>query len=310
MEAWLDEIGDARAVLIAGPTASGKSRAAVAVAERLDRQGRRAVIVNADSMQVYDALSILSARPDAQAQGVVPHRLYGHVAAERRYSVGAWLGDLAPILADCASRDAISIVVGGTGLYFLALAQGLAQTPRVPDDIRKALTDRLAACGSAPLHRELAVRDPQTAATLRPTDGQRIVRALEVIEATGASLSGWREAHRSRPLLPPGSTVRVVMEPDRATLYGRIESRLDAMVAGGALDEVRALLDRGLAPDMPVMKAIGMREFAASLAGDTSLAEAIALAKTQSRRYAKRQGTWFRNQFGDWRRVDAEIGLA
>ena len=302
MEISLDRVGEARAVLIAGPTASGKSAAALELAEAAARRDRTAWIVNADSMQVYDALRILTARPGPDEEACVPHRLYGQVPATIRYSVGIWMSDVAGVLAEADMERALPIVVGGTGLYFKALTEGLAAVPSIDTGVREHWAARLASEGSEALHAQLAARDGAAAAAIRPGDPQRILRALEVLDSTGRALSEWQGAQPA-PLLPPSGTMRVVIEPERETLYRRIERRLDGMVEQGALEEVRAVLDLNLAADLPVLRAIGVREFAAVLQGATTLLEALERAKMETRRYAKRQLTWFRNQMRGWPRV-------
>jgi len=292
---------NARAVLIAGPTASGKSSTALEIAERSGQRGRPAMIVNADSMQVYDAMRVLTARPSPADEMRALHRLYGHVAAEARYSAGAWLRDLAVVLKEAQELSQLPILVGGTGLYFKAATEGLAATPVVPREVRERWSAQLAAGGAAALHAELRKRDPAAAASIRPTDPQRLARALEVLEATGRPLAEWRQ--RQHPPLLTGNVACFVFEPDRAQLYQGIENRFDKMVDAGALDEVRALLARGLDPALPVMKAIGVRAFSAFLSGEIALGAAVEKAKTESRRYAKRQMTWFRNQMRGWERV-------
>jgi tRNA dimethylallyltransferase len=302
MEISLDRVGEARAVLIAGPTASGKSAAALRLAEASAGAGRGAWIVNADSMQVYDALRILTARPGAAEAARAPHRLYGHVAAENRYSVGGWLSDVEAVLSAAGAAGALPIVVGGTGLYFKALTEGLAAMPAIDVEVRAHWTARLAGEGPALLHAELARRDERAAAAIHPGDSQRILRAHEVLEATGKSLAAWQQAQPDA-LLPAAWTLRIVIEPDRDTLHRRIEERFDRMIEAGAVEEVRAVLARNLDPQLPVMKAIGVRELAAVLGNEVPLAEAAAAAKMETRRYAKRQLTWFRNQMRDWQRL-------
>ncbi len=296
-------------MLIAGPTASGKSALALRLAEKLAAAGRPAAIVNADSMQVYSALRLLTARPDAGEMARAPHHLYGHVAPRVRYSVGRWLADVRGVLAGLEATAQMPVFVGGTGLYFRALTQGLAAVPAIPAAIRERWQAELAAKGPAALHRLLARRDPQAAAAIRPGDRQRIVRALEVEEATGRSIVAWQQGRAGEPegrLIDPAAACGFVVEPDRAALYAAIDRRLEAMVAGGALDEVAALLALGLDPDLPVMKAIGVKAFAAFLDNRVTLEEAILRAKTDSRQYAKRQMTWFRNQVPDWPRLGAD----
>jgi len=301
----LEAAQGARAVLIAGPTASGKSATALRLAEEAARRGRQAWIVNADAMQVYDALRVLSARPSAEAEAV-PHRLYGHVPAATRYSVGAWLADIETVLGEAARAGALVIAVGGTGLYFKALTEGLAAVPSIPADVRRRSAGRLAREGAEALHAELGARDPASAAELRPSDTQRILRALEVLEATGTGLSDWQAAGPTPALLSSADTLRWVLDVPRETLHARIEARFDRMVKEGAVEEVRALRALRLDPSLPVMKAIGVRELSAHLRGELSLEEAIARAKTETRRYAKRQATWLRNQMRDWPRLDGD----
>ncbi len=305
MELSLEEVGAARVVLIAGPTASGKSAAAERLAEAVAARGRVAWIANADSMQVYDGLRILTARPAAEEEARFPHRLYGHIPPGVRYSVGAWLGDIAAVLRQAESAGALLIAVGGTGLYFKALTEGLAAAPEIPLDVRARWAERLQAEGVARLHAVLAGSDPTAAAAIRPTDPQRILRALEILEATGETLEQRQRTPQLAPLVAAESAAAFVLDADRPTLQQRIEERFDRMVGEGALEEVRAILARDLAPELPAMKAIGVREFAAALRGEISLDAAIAKAKMETRRYAKRQATWFRHQMRGWRRVQA-----
>lgn len=300
MTVSLEDIGRARAVLIAGTTASGKSALALRLAEEAKAHGRLAWVVNADSMQVYDALHILTARPDTAAQARVPHRLYGHVAAATRYSVGAWLRDAALVLKQADDAGATPLIVGGTGLYFKALTEGLAEIPPVPTAVLAAWRGRLADEGSAALHAVLKGRDPEGAALLKPSDGQRIVRALAVLDATERPLRDWQAREPSSPLLRPEDTVRFVVAPPRPVLHRRIDDRVDRMMTAGGPAEVEALLDRRLDPELPVMKAIGVRQVAAFLRNEATLEQAVADTKTETRRYAKRQATWLRHQMADW----------
>ena len=290
-------------MLIAGPTASGKSALALDLAEKLARSGRPAAIVNTDSMQVYSALRVLTARPDAGEMARAPHHLYGHVPPSERYSVGRWLDDARGVLAGLEAAGQLPVLVGGTGLYFRALTQGLAALPDIPAAIRQHWRAEMAAQGPAALHRLLAGRDPSAATTIQPGDRQRIVRALEVVEATGRSILVWQEGEPEPPLIDPATARRLVVQPDRAELYAQIERRFDAMVGAGALDEVAGLLALDLDPDLPVMKAIGVRAFAEFLGKRIPLEEAILRAKTESRQFAKRQMTWLRNQMPDWERL-------
>jgi tRNA dimethylallyltransferase len=282
-----------RAVLIAGPTASGKSALALALAER-----HGGVVINADSMQVYRDLRIITARPSPADETRAPHRLYGHVDAAATYSVGHWITDVARVLDEVAARGESPILVGGTGLYFKALTRGLAAVPPIPPQVRAAVRARLAAEGPATLHVELARRDPAGAATLKSGDGVRVVRALEVLEATGRPLSAW---HREgvAPLIAAGA-VKIFLARDRAELKARIDARFDAMIAAGALDEVRVLDARGLDPLQPVLKAHGVPWLRRALAGEMPLPEAVEASKRDTWRYTKRQFTWFRHQLPDF----------
>ena len=365
-----------RPVLIAGPTASGKSALAARLARRLG-----GVIVNADSQQVYRDWRVLTARPSAAEEALVPHRLYGHVGLAEAYSVGRWLGEMHDMLAGCAAlpsprpfpsrgagaraSDASSarssslhgeraqlladahtcdgsasgaleqsgvpdagvpsplvgegqgggearrrglrpIVVGGTGLYFRALTAGLAPIPDVPAPIRAAGEAELGRIGLARLAERLAARDPATAAALDLANPRRVLRAWEVLEATGAGLAAWR-ARTPPALIPLDACIAIAIEPPRPWLYARCDARLDAMLAAGALDEVARVMAMRLPPDAPGLKAIGAAELAAHLSGELTLAEAAAGAKTATRRYAKRQLTWMRNQMVGWTRLDPSM---
>ena len=283
-----------KAILIAGPTASGKSAAALDLAEHL-----RGTVINADSMQVYRELAILTARPAQADMKRVPHRLYGIVGAEEAYSVGRWLEDAARAIREAQDEGRVPILVGGTGLYFKALIEGLAPVPDVSPEIRKAWRERAEKVGAEGLYRELEARDPVMAARLRPSDKQRLLRALEVIDGTGVSLLEWQGANTA-PVLTPDSVLKLVIAPEREALYAAIDARFAAMVEAGAIEEVRALLALGLDPSLPAMRAQGVRELASYLSGRRSLEEAIAKAKTETRRYAKRQMTWLRRFMVEW----------
>ena len=286
------------AVLIAGPTASGKSALALDIAER-----RGGAIVNTDSMQGYSILNVLTARPNSEEMARAPHHLYGHIHPGTAYSTGAWLRDVMRLMAEDAFRDRIPVFVGGTGLYFRALVEGISEMPDIPKSVRDRWRYHLNEDGPERLHRILWREDPEAAQLLRPSDGQRIVRALEVLEASGRSILQW-QAEKGRPLIDRGGAEFLVIEPERAALVARIDSRFDRMLEAGALEEVRALMALNLDPSLPAMKAIGVRELAAADAGEMTFPEAIARAKIATRQYAKRQATWFRNQLGpEWRRI-------
>ncbi|MCB1547793.1 MAG: tRNA (adenosine(37)-N6)-dimethylallyltransferase MiaA [Hyphomicrobiaceae bacterium] len=289
------EAGALQAVLIAGPTASGKSALAVEIAA-----ARNGIVINADSMQVYRELRIVTARPSAGDEALVPHRLYGHVSAARAYSVAAWLDDVRHELAEARRAGRLAVIVGGTGLYFKALLEGLSPVPPIPPEIRSSWRAALAQDGVARLHDELARRDAIMAARLRPSDAQRIVRALEVVEATGRSLAHW-QAVAGEGALEAGLTERLVVSPPRAELYARIDRRFQAMIEAGALAEVAALAGLGLPADLPAMRALGVRPLMAHLAGIQSLEQAIAQATAETRRYAKRQLTWLKRNMIAWK---------
>ena len=290
------ETGERRAVLIAGPTASGKSALALAIAERCG-----GVVINADSMQVYRELRVLTARPTAADEARVPHRLYGHVASGDGYTVARYLDDLEKALKETAGQPAV--IVGGTGLYFNAMTQGLSDVPPVDERVRAFWRERAKTTSPAALHRELAVVDPVLYGRLHPNDTQRVLRALEVADSTGRPLSEWQET-RSRPLISGGHVAHVVMAPERDWLHARIDERFRSMAAGGGLDEARAFAALDLDPALPAMKAIGVPEMIAAARGELPIEEAVEAAITATRQYAKRQETWFRNQMADWPRVD------
>jgi len=293
-----------QAVLIAGPTASGKSALALALATEIG-----GVIINADSMQVYRDLRVITARPTAEEEAQAPHKLYGHVDAAENYSVGRWLRDAQAAIAEARIAGQVPIIVGGTGLYFMALTRGLAAVPPIPPEIRTDVRGRLASAGVAPLYAELAERDPVTAQRLMPGDGSRITRALEVVLATGRSLSDW---HREGmpAVVDPARAARFFLDIDRAELRRRIDARFDAMLAGGALAEVERLAARGLNPLLPAMKAHGVPWLIRHLRGEIGLEEAAEGGKRDTRRYTKRQATWFRNQAPDWPWLGAAEVLA
>ncbi|WP_424362226.1 tRNA (adenosine(37)-N6)-dimethylallyltransferase MiaA [Methylocystis parvus] len=279
-----------RAILIAGPTASGKSALAMQLARRLG-----GAVVNADSMQVYRDLRVITARPTPEEEAEVPHLLFGHVDASVNYSVGRYLADLAQTLKDLDARGVTPVLAGGTGMYFKAALYGLSDIPAVPEDVR--LQIREAAQGKSPqqLHEELAARDPETAARLRPTDPQRIMRALEVFAATGKPLASF-QGPRSAPLLDAAQCPAFFLAPERETLYARIDARFDRMMEMGALGEVARLRERQLDPALPAMRAHGVPGLIAYLDGRATLDEAIVRGKLDTRHYAKRQFTFARHQ--------------
>nr|WP_321443938.1 tRNA (adenosine(37)-N6)-dimethylallyltransferase MiaA [uncultured Cohaesibacter sp.] len=285
------------AVLIAGPTASGKSSLAVRLAEMVD-----GVIINADSMQIYDEMLILSARPTFEEMGGIEHRLYGYVHPSERYSVGRWLDDAVAAIKDVRASGRCPILVGGTGLYFKALLEGLNAIPEVSDAVRAFWAGELVRLGSPEaLHAILADRDPAMAGTLKPADGQRILRALEILDETGKSLLQWQAEDTMRhDISIVEGAMRMVLLPPREQVYGKIETRFDQMVELGGIDEAVHLNALGLSPDLPAMKAIGVAHLNAYAQGVMSYDEAIALCKRDTRRYAKRQMTWIRNQMDKW----------
>jgi tRNA dimethylallyltransferase len=288
------------AVLIAGPTASGKSALALSLAERTG-----GIIINADSMQVYRDLRIITARPTPDEEARVPHRLYGHVDASVNCSAGMWVGDAAKALEEARAQNRLPIFAGGSGLYFKALTRGLSAVPPIPSEVRDAVRARLERDGPEALHAVLAQRDPVTAERLKPRDRARIARALEVVEATGRSLTDW---HRDGlpPLLPPGRVRAVFLAPDREALYARIDARFGTMLAAGALEEVAALTERRLDPLLPAMKAHGVPALMRHLRGEMSLEQAAEIGRADTRHYAKRQFTWFRHQLPEFEWVKPE----
>jgi tRNA dimethylallyltransferase len=283
-----------RALLIAGPTASGKSALALELAEQLG-----GVIINADSMQVYRDLRIITARPTPEEEKRVPHRLYGFVDAAENYSVGRWCRDVEAALKDVAGQGRTPILVGGTGLYFKALTTGLAAVPPIPADIRADVRGRLQREGAPALHAELVRLDPASAQRVTVNDRSRISRALEVVLATGRPLSDWH-VEGLPPIIDPNSVAKIFITCERKELLRRIEMRFAAMLKSGALEEVRRLAGRELEPTLPAMKAHGVPWLIRHLKGEISLKEAEAGAVIDTRRYAKRQLTWFRTQMEDW----------
>jgi tRNA dimethylallyltransferase len=291
------------AVLIAGPTASGKSALALELA-----QATGGIVINADSMQVYRDLRVITARPSTAEEARVPHRLYGHIDAAVNCSAGRWVTDATAALSEARAQNRLPIFTGGSGLYFKALTRGLSAVPPVPAEIREGIRARLERNGVEALHADLRERDPDSAARLKPRDRSRIARALEVIEATGRSLTDW---HRDGlpPLLPPGQFSAAFLAPERDALYARIDARFDAMLAAGALDEVTRLGARRLDPLLPAMKAHGVPALLRHLAGEITLEEAAEIGRADTRHYAKRQFTWFRHQLPEFEWVKPEQAM-
>lgn len=287
-----------RTLLIMGPTASGKSALALALAERIGGE-----IVNADSMQVYRDFRILTARPTPEEEARAPHHLCGHVDAGEFYSTGRWLADALAAIAAIKARGKTPILAGGTGLYFKTLTQGLADIPAADPDVRAALRARAEREGAGALHAELARVDAQTASRLEPNDTPRILRALEVYETAGESISSLQA--ETLPALAREQWAGIALTPERDALYGAINTRFDAMLTAGVLDEVRAFARRNLDPALPAMKAHGAPALMAHLRGDLSLANAAEIAKRDTRRYAKRQFTWIARQMADWPHLTA-----
>lgn len=284
--------GSGRAVLIAGPTASGKTEAAIARA-----RDTGALIVNADSMQVYAILDTLTARPTATQLAAAEHHLFGHVHPSVRYSAGQWLRDVQQVVKE--DRDREIIFVGGTGLYFEALTRGMSEIPEVPEAVVREIRETVRPLDPAGRRALLAARDPRTAARLDTLDPQRVIRALAVIEATGMSLADWQDEAGRSPI--EGWAVhKLVIAPPREVLRDRIAKRFTKMLEHGAVEEVEALRKLELDPELPAMKAIGVREIAAMLAGEIDADEAIRRAVNTTNQYAKRQMTWFRRRMADW----------
>ena len=281
-------------LLLAGPTAVGKSEIAALLAERLGGE-----IISVDSMQVYRDLRVLTARPDHEDEAKAPHRLFGHVDGAVNYSAGLWLADVSHALNETKRQGRLPIFAGGTGLYFKALTQGLSTIPQVPEEVRAKVRARAAGVVVAELHASLMRCDPATAARLRPTDPQRILRALEVFEATGKSLVSFQN-ERAPPLLDAKDVFAVFLTTDREELKARIDVRFDAMLQAGALKEAARLRARRLDPALPVMRAHGVPHLIAHLNGDLSLAEAARRAKLDTARYAKRQLTFARHQLASF----------
>jgi tRNA dimethylallyltransferase len=289
-----------RTILIAGPTAGGKSGLALRLAEQL-----AGVVINADSMQVYRELRILTARPTVEDEARAPHALYGFVSGAEAYSAGRYAADVAEAIPDARSAGRVPIVMGGTGLYFKVLLEGLSPVPQVPAEVRAYWRGQASTWPAPELHALLQQRDPEMAARLMPTDPQRIVRALEVLESTGRSLADWQRTP-GKPIIDEKSATRLLVMPDRAQQVAAIDARFDAMVGAGALEEVRALLALGLSPELPVMRALGVAPLAAHLRGEMPLVAAVEAAKAETRQYAKRQLTWVRRNMISWKAIQQQ----
>lgn len=292
---------DLRPILIAGPTASGKSALALALAERFN-----GVVINADSMQVYRELRILTARPTDEDLARAPHALYGFVPASEAYSTGRYVTDAAAALHSARDAGQRPIIVGGTGLYFKALLEGLSPVPPIPDDVRTHWRDLEAKQGAYALWTVLMHDDPQMALRLEPNDGQRIVRALEVFHATGKSLAEWQQT-AGTPIIDPAEVIKLVMLPERDDLRARTDARFSKMIASGALAEAEALAALNLDPSLPAMRAIGVAPLVAAVTGRASLEEAISQAQAETRQYLKRQTTWIKSHMITWKHVFTQL---
>lgn len=289
-----------RPILIAGPTASGKSGLALRLAEALG-----GIVVNADSMQVYRELRVLTARPGVEDEARAPHALYGFVPGTESYSAGRYAADVARVLKEAKQRGTRPIIVGGTGLYFKTLTEGLSPIPPVPDEVRAYWRGRGLQEGAGALHEELKARDPEMAVRLAPTDTQRIVRALEIIDATGVSLGAWQRMPRE-PVLQLSDAVPLAIAIEREDLYRHIDARFSAMIEQGGLDEALQLRRLGLDPAAPIMTALGVRPLLRHLAGEMSLEEAVEAGQTETRQYAKRQLTWLRGNMIAWKHIETQ----
>ena len=295
-----DAKSNAAPILIAGPTASGKSALALAIAEHVG-----GVIINADSMQVYRELRILSARPSADEEARLPHALYGFVPAAEAYSTGRFVKDAAAAIARARDEGRRPVIVGGTGLYFKALLEGLSPVPHIDDAIRNHWRTEAERRGAADLHRELMARDRRMAERLAPGDTQRIVRALEVIEQTGKSLADWQR-QPGTPIVEEATSVRLLVTLARAELHARADARFDRMIAEGAMEEARALAALNLDPTLPAMRAIGVAPLVAAARGETPVEAAAEAAKLETRQYIKRQETWLRRHMIAWKAISTQ----
>jgi tRNA dimethylallyltransferase len=289
-----------RAIVIAGPTASGKSQLALVLAERLGGS-----IINADSMQVYRELALLTARPGARELACVPHALYGCVSGREAYSAGRYARDAAAAVAAAREAGRRPVIVGGTGLYLRALLQGLSPVPATDPAVRAYWRQQATERGAPALFALLSARDPAMAARLKPTDPQRLVRALEVLDSTGRSLADWQR-QPGQPVLEASETLPLLLLPPPASHAATIAMRFQRMLGQGALEEVRRLLALGLSPELPIMRALGVAPLSAVLAGRQSLPAAAAAAECATRHYAKRQMTWFRRNMITWKTFETK----
>lgn len=293
-------MSDDRHILIAGPTASGKSGLALRLAEQLG-----GVVINADSMQVYRELRILTARPSAEDEARAPHRLYGFAAGAESYSAGRYAADVARVLCEVRAEGRRSIIVGGTGLYFKTLTEGLSPIPAIAPEVRAHWRSEAAEKGAAHLHAVLAARDAPMAERLAAGDTQRIVRALEVLDLTGLSLAEWQRKPRE-PVLDLAAVVPLLVTIDREELSRRIAARFAAMVDEGGMEEVLQLKALGLDASLPIMSALGVQPLLRHLSGELSRDEMLAAGEAETRQYAKRQLTWARSNMIAWKRIVAQ----
>ena len=283
-------------VFIAGPTASGKSAWAIELAKTVNGE-----IINADAMQVYEDLQILSARPTFSEMQGVPHHLFGHIAGNIRYSTGQWLREVQPVILDCLAREVVPILVGGTGLYFKALLEGLVKVPAISQDVFENVKTILENEGIASLRDEALRIDPRATARILGDDPQRLSRIVSVYRETGKPLSEWQS--ETRPIIPKQFCKCAVLIPDRSALYERINTRFENMITSGGLNEAKSVFAKNYDNSLPIMKAIGVRQLQGYFAGDTNLDDSIALASRDTRRFAKRQLTWFRGQARNWQEI-------
>ena len=288
-------------ILIAGPTASGKSSLALELASKTD-----GIIVNADALQVYECWQILTARPSPEDCATLPHMLYGHVAKESHYSVGNWLRDLAEVLA--ANKDRQLVIVGGTGLYLSTLTAGLPDIPKIPDEIRKLGNTYRIETGTEHFLRELQSLDPEILKKIDIRNPMRLQRAWEVAVATGKPLTQWHK-EPSQPLLPEDQIIGISVQTEPDKLRDKIDFRFDWMIKNGALEECQAMLETGWNPDLPSSRALGASELIEYLGGKNTLEDAVKKAKISTHQYAKRQRTWFRNRMSDWHQVQSNTDI-